>query len=210
MKVSQVIFLSLLASAVNAVVEKPEIQPSIRMLRATAAASITRDLKAEKAQGRGPPATKDDVPRGPLEPKEPNVPQGKALGFWCCKPYNKDQASCEADPFVVPNEKCDVTDPDWKGCEWANDDCVAKGSDDETRRDRELAKGGVKGPPVEKPSNVPNGKAFGYWCCRPYNKSQVKCEDWTNPKPAKCLEADPDFPGCVWNNNQCEAADGGP
>ena len=79
MKVSQVIILSLLASAVNAVVEKPEIQPSIRMLRAATVAAA-RDLKAEKAQGRGPPATKDDVPRGPPEdkgqeqpPKEPNV-----------------------------------------------------------------------------------------------------------------------------------------
>lgn len=68
----------------------------------------------------------------------------------------------------------------------------------------EEATPGIRGLKNTKPVNVPNGKAIGWWCCKPLKADQ--CAEWETLKTTECESriAGSDFQGCAVVNNKCE------
>jgi len=59
-----------------------------------------------------------------------------------------------------------------------------------------------------KPVNEPNGRAIGWWCCKPLSVEQ--CEDWQEYASEECdaRRAGSNFQGCKKNGNKCEEIKG--
>ena len=98
---------------------------------ATTAATITNEsLVDQQDQKTTLNLRSRDLKKGPKPPKKENTapsPNGKAIGFYCCRPFRKEADSAECGVEALYTDAClealSAEGVEFCGCEWTGNDC---------------------------------------------------------------------------------------